>query len=63
MKITALRRTVIYIAVLVVSLAAAIAIVAGFITQEQVGAVVTLTVTLFGSIGSILALLNITPDE
>ena len=63
MNIPAQYRKAVYIATLVVSLAVAVAIVGGFITEEQVGAVVTLTATLFGSIGSLLALANITPDE
>ncbi len=56
-------RKVIYYALLVVSVATAVCIVAGVFTQAQVYSVVDIATSLFAAFASVLALVNITPDD
>lgn len=53
----------VYLVALGLSVSLGIAVVAGVVTEEAILQVFALAATFFGAFGSLLALINITPDR
>lgn len=60
---TANNRRAVYITTLILSVILGIAVVFFGVTEESIMQVFAVATTFFGAFGSVLALINITPDQ